>query len=421
MKPGVWLLALTLGSVQAGSGPIQRTYSMLGKLDVERLMRVTVCPDGQRFALGKLRVNGIQSKAIEPSRPSLGGFVVQQPSERNKLELVNVLAGDPRALACTDAEGENELLVASTVEAGVLVERINPRSRQVVWASKVIEGDAQAEDLVVDMKGVPFLLSTGRGKITGTTALGEQDVIIQRLGDRGVPRWTQRIGTSAPDKGVRLALEGSTGVWVSGNTQGDFDGAANSGGQDGFLVRLEAENGLPGRTQMVGTPQNDVINALTLGKQGVYVAGFTYGALEDKQNGEADAFVAGYTLTGESRWRRQFGTPQADAFTALITLPNGDLLAAGYSDTDGQANPISTVRHSQLVRFQMDGEFPGVTPMKNALGASLLDLAADAQGRVYAVGLNDIAGLYVSWNAVLNQQRLIRMKRLAVNSIWVPR
>src|SRR5262249_23646618 len=66
-------------------------------------------------------------------------------------------------------------------------------------------------------------------------------------------------------------------------------------------------------TRQFGTAVPDVAQGVAAGDTGVYVAGYTGGALPGQTSaGSEDAFVRLYDAAGNELWTRQFGTALTD-------------------------------------------------------------------------------------------------------------
>jgi len=122
--------------------------------------------------------------------------------------------------------------------------------------------------------------------------------------------WTRLLGTSGFDfaSALTTGLDGS--IYVSGWTDGNLDGQANSGGlSDAFVTKFNPD-GTKLWTRLLGTSGDDYAYALTTGLDGsIYVSGFTFGNLDGQANsGGADAFVTKYSADGTKLWTRLLGT-----------------------------------------------------------------------------------------------------------------
>ena len=144
-----------------------------------------------------------------------------------------------------------------------------------------------------------------------------------------------------------LAVDG-TNVYLAGSsTATSFAGGGtivngNSGGRDGFVVKLSNSGGALSAdwTSFLGSSSTDNISDLKVANGNVYVAGTTKGALPgDARSGYSDAFAARLNGTsGAADWHQQvgksgsFGTGAAIAFSqdgvsvlSRLGLPTGEI------------------------------------------------------------------------------------------------
>ena len=141
--------------------------------------------------------------------------------------------------------------------------------------------------------------------------------------------WTRQFGTVADDSAAALAAGPDGSIYVAGYTYGSLEGSS-AGGQDAFVRKYDA-NGNVLWTRQFGTAGVDYAYALTAGPGGIYVAGWTTGALEGTNAGEQDAFVRKYDADGNVLWTRQFGTASFDYAEALAAGPDGGIYVAGQT------------------------------------------------------------------------------------------
>ena len=114
-----------------------------------------------------------------------------------------------------------------------------------------------------------------------------------------------------PDERRRVAAD-ATGVYVGGSLWGRFRGEHRVGRQDAFVRKYDLEGNVVW-TRQFGTHRLDATTDVALGSDGLYVLGTTNGPLAGPGAGLDDVFVRRYSLDGEVRWTRQFGTDATDA------------------------------------------------------------------------------------------------------------
>src|SRR5207247_2073037 len=130
----------------------------------------------------------------------------------------------------------------------------------------------------------------------------------------------------------------SSGVYVTGNTQGALSGQTNAGGQDAFVQKYDANGNLLW-TKQFGTSALDQATGISGDSSGLYVTGFTSGALTGSNAGQEDVFLRKYDTSGNVVWTRQFGTNKSDEATAISADSSGVYIAGFTGGTlPGQSN-----------------------------------------------------------------------------------
>jgi hypothetical protein len=127
--------------------------------------------------------------------------------------------------------------------------------------------------------------------IPGQTFAGEMDGFVRKYDREGNVLWTRQFGTPGSDYAWKIT-EDATGVYVAGFVGGALPGQTSAGGQDAF-VRKYDQNGNEVWTHQFGTPAEDFAWGITAGTTGLYVTGYTDGTLPGQVSaGGRDAFVA---------------------------------------------------------------------------------------------------------------------------------
>ena len=100
----------------------------------------------------------------------------------------------------------------------------------------------------------------------------------QRAGAQRI-EWIRQFGTAGDDNTWGLAVD-PTGVYVVGDTNGALPGQTSAGALDAFVRKFDA-NGNELWPRQFGTAGGDTAHGLAAYATGVYVTGFTVGALPD--------------------------------------------------------------------------------------------------------------------------------------------
>jgi len=186
--------------------------------------------------------------------------------------------------------------------------------------------------------GGVYVAGSTDGSLAGQPNRGGLDAFVRAYDGRGAQGWTYQFGSAGADD-ARGVAAGSVGVFVAGSTDGAFAPLRNQGGVDGFVRRF-GPKGDTIWTRQFGTRGEDEVSGVALRSTGVYVTGSTDGALPDQTLlGETDAFLRKYSVKGFEDWTRQFGTPDFDAGLAVTVDATGAYVGGETHGTfEGQIN-----------------------------------------------------------------------------------
>ncbi|MDQ7909819.1 alpha/beta hydrolase-fold protein [Phytohabitans sp. ZYX-F-186] len=203
--------------------------------------------------------------------------------------------------------------------------------------------------------------------------------------------------SATPPTGIPGPLRGTPGTdWAGGVTPGGTVAFSASGPVDGqpYAGGLDAVVQAPQWTKQLGTPSNDrLYGAVSTADGGVIVAGYTRGDLDGEHPGSPadDGFVARFTATGELAWLTQLGdATKADRFYGLTAAPDGGVYVAGYT-SGALAGPSAGDKDVILARIGPDGTVAWTRQLGGAGEDKGYAVAADAGG-AYVAGVTS-AGL----------------------------
>ncbi len=184
--------------------------------------------------------------------------------------------------------------------------------------------------------------------------------------DRFSVLWVDEFGTPDADRPGGIAIR-ALGVYVAGYTYGALPGQTNLGYGDAFLRKYNTVDGTVAWTRQFGSDQTDVAMDVVAEYNAAYVAGATLGALPGQTSaGLGDAFLRKYDSSGNELWTRQFGT-SADDSVYKVALDSTGVYAVGtFGDT--------------FRKYSLDG---ALLWTRTVAGASVID--ADPGG-VYVAG-----------------------------------
>jgi hypothetical protein len=75
------------------------------------------------------------------------------------------------------------------------------------------------------------------GALPDGVLLGETDAFLMKYDGKGAQAWTVQFGTDDFDAGLALAAT-KTAAYVGGETHGAFEGYVNAGDRDAFVTKL---------------------------------------------------------------------------------------------------------------------------------------------------------------------------------------
>jgi hypothetical protein len=185
--------------------------------------------------------------------------------------------------------------------------------------------------LATDSSGNVYLAGNTNGNFTGfTNQGGESDLLVMKVDTDGVLQWTQQLGTAGSDGPCGLGLDGSGHVYVAGTTTRSFPGFTVSGGSDVYVVKLDS-SGARQWIQQLGTASGDGADAVAVDASGnVYVAGTTSGSFPGSTNaGWTDPFVMKIGSDGTPQWVRQWGGVTNDFVNGVAVDGEGNVYAVG--------------------------------------------------------------------------------------------
>ena len=191
-------------------------------------------------------------------------------------------------------------------------------------------GDDEVTGVTVDPTGI-IVVGTVGGSLPGQTSAGNSDAYVRKYDLNGNDIWTSQFGTTSID-GAREVTTDSTGIYVGGYTLGALPGQTSFRGYDAFVRKFDI-NGNEQWTQQFGSFGNEYANGIAVDVTGVYVVGSTSYELPGQTRmssapGTIDAYIRKYDSDGAELWTRQFGSIANDEAWA-VAISNGAVYVVG--------------------------------------------------------------------------------------------
>ncbi|PSR53062.1 hypothetical protein AHMF7605_05740 [Adhaeribacter arboris] len=157
-------------------------------------------------------------------------------------------------------------------------------------------------------------------------------------GEVSLTKWNKRFGGSGADVFSRMIRTADFGYLLAGHSSSPTSGDKSQGTQgrkDFWLVKTDGD-GNKLWDKRYGGQEDDFLNALIATNDGGYLLGGNSlsGKSGDKSQasrGGKDYWVVKINANGVKQWDKRFGGTGEDDLRALVQLPSGDYMLAGYS------------------------------------------------------------------------------------------
>lgn len=224
----------------------------------------------------------------------------------------------------------------------------------------------------------------------GSLGAGRTDVFVAKYDADGSRLWIREFGSEpgvfGDDIPTGIAVDPLGGVYVAGYTSGSMDGAANQGGRDLFVIKLESDGNRLWSRQF-GTEFHDFANSLAADPEGgVYVAGgrdhpdFRFGA-------HGDALLLRYSSDGTLLWSRQLdGGYFDDAWDVAVDQDAVRLVGRTSRGTSGQLTERTQgPSDAFLAKLSREGDLLSVSLLGGPQRDGATGVAPGRDGDTYVV------------------------------------
>lgn len=186
-----------------------------------------------------------------------------------------------------------------------------------------------ANGVAVDAAGNAYVVGHTNSQL-GDATFGGPDVFVTKFDIDGNQLWTTQYGTGWFDEGAAIALASSGHLYVTGYTEGQFDGGPEDGLADVLLTKLDLSGNIIWNKQF-GQQFHDRGTDLAVDDAGnAYITGNMSGALPGEDvGGGTDALLYKVDADGQLLWARQLGTTGTDWGYAASIGPDAKPYIAG--------------------------------------------------------------------------------------------
>ena len=246
--------------------------------------------------------------------------------------------------------------------------------------------------------------NTGQGSGPTSFSIPSTDSFVAKYDSNGNQLWVKQFGTIELDDNWGVAIDKDGNVFAGGNTRGNF-GGENAGFYDGWLIKLDKQDGQVQWIKQFGTPDYDFLWDIETDSMGnCYATGYTLADLGGENAGSSDVWLAKFDSNGNQLWIKQFGTTGDDApfYHGIEVDSNDNIFLTGY--TDGNLGGVNAGSYDVWVsKFDSNGNQVWIQQFGTPDYDTATTVSADSYGNLFVAGITEgslggiNAGSYDSW------------------------
>jgi hypothetical protein len=260
-------------------------------------------------------------------------------------------------------------------------------SPELAWTRAFgTERDDFGRAIAADSDGSVYVTGYSEGAFEGAENAGSWDAFLVRLDGAGGVVWTREWGGDGEELAQAVVTDDAGHVYVAGYTSSSLAAEEAAGAHDAFLTVFDAD-GSQGATEQWGTNADEYVTAAARAPAGVVIVGYTKGAFDGFENqGRDDLFVTLCDFDGAPLWTRQLGSAETDYAQAVHVDSAGNVLVAGYTAGKLGDDDDLGAEDAFLVAFDAEGEQLFVRQWGSDTTDYGLGVASDAAGNAYVTG-----------------------------------
>jgi hypothetical protein len=213
----------------------------------------------------------------------------------------------------------------------------------------------QINGVAVGASGTIVAAGWTDGSVSSKSA-GGYDLLVQRISSSGATLWSRQLGGIGHDRPTAVATTSDNGILVVGHTKSSFAGLTNTGEEDAFLLRLDADGEVLW-ARSISTPGPDHTYGVHVVPDGdILITGRMAGPDWNFVGGDlGDVFLARYSPAGNLRWLRRFGSSAYEYGRSIAVTASGDILVSGRTEGNFQGLANQGGFDGFVSRFAADG------------------------------------------------------------------
>lgn len=181
--------------------------------------------------------------------------------------------------------GSLVLVVVQDCSGETLRQATTPtQTQRVTWVRQFNEPDLELRGVEADSSGI-YVTGWTEGALVGQTGFGGTDVFIRRYDANGVEGWTRQFGTPADDKAVGVAVAPGA----------IYAASAEAEGYTAMLKRYDGDGNARWSRRLPWQP-----TGVTATAEGVYVVGV------EERDGRSRGYILKYDSDGARAWVKTY-------------------------------------------------------------------------------------------------------------------
>lgn len=304
-----------------------------------------------------------------------------------------------------------------------------------IFAVLQVTAFSQVADWINSQQGVgsevcvdQFNNSFGCGQFVGTveigdfsfTAVGVQDGVVVKTDPNGFVLWASVFGGAGGDYCNEIVYDEAGSVWVTGQFSGTMYAGnftlVSAGGNDAFLVKLDAASGEITFAERFGSSGNDVGMGIKADQNanvyisGTYIGNFSFGNVSLPGQSQHDVFLVKVNTDGMPVWGSSIKGSSFESIWSMAIDSDANTYIAGFT-TSASANFAGTVLNFEetthfISKFDANGAY--VWSALSEFNGEFFGLCADADHNVYFTGNYDTQATFenidltgIGWDEIL--------------------
>lgn len=196
--------------------------------------------------------------------------------------------------------------------------------------------------VATDTAGNIYITGSTIDSLDGQPFYGGSDMFVAKYDPNGVWKWTRQLGSSGNDLGHGIALDDWDNVYITGKTNGSFDGQIHRGGDDFFIVKYDC-NGTKQWSYQNGSSSNDTANAIAIDNTNyLYITGYELGS---------NIFLKKFTTAGGMQKSVSIPSAVADGGLAIAADDDCNVYITGNTGIQLGSQPHMGIEDIFIIKY----------------------------------------------------------------------